>query len=91
MQDFGFPDDTPIQSGLVNKSLESAQKKVEAFYFDTRKQLFEYDQAINVQRNSVYAERRNIFEQKSVRRWLIECAEQSLVDLYNRIKSQLLI
>jgi len=86
MQDFGFPDDTPIQSGLVNKSLESAQKKVEAFYFDTRKQLFEYDQAINVQRNSVYAERRNIFEQKSVRRWLIECAEQSLVDLFNRIK-----
>tara|TARA_B110000003_G_scaffold176204_1_gene175688 strand:+ start:444 stop:3047 length:2604 start_codon:yes stop_codon:yes gene_type:complete len=86
MQDFGFPDDTPIQSGLVNKSLESAQKKVEAFYFDTRKQLFEYDQAINVQRNSVYAERRNIFEQQSVRRWLIECAEQSLIDLYNRLK-----
>ena len=86
MQDFGFPDDTPIQSGLINKSLESAQKKVEAFYFDTRKQLFEYDQAINIQRNSVYAARRNIFEQQTVRRWLIECAEQSLIDLFNRIK-----
>ena len=86
MQDFGFPDDTPIESGLVNNSLESAQKKVEAFYFDTRKQLFEYDQAINIQRNSVYAERRNIFEQTSVRRWLIECAEQSLIDLYNRLQ-----
>ena len=36
MQNVGFQDDTPIQSGLLNKSLESAQKKVEAFYFDTR-------------------------------------------------------
>jgi len=86
MKDIGFPDDTPIQSGLLNKSLESAQKKVESFYFDTRKQLFEYDQAINIQRNSVYAERKRIFEQKTVRKWLVECAEQSLTDLYNRIE-----
>ena len=64
MQNIGFQDDTPIQSGLLNKSLESAQKKVESFYFDTRKQLFEYDQALNIQRNSVYSERRRIFEKK---------------------------
>ena len=42
---------TPLQSGLLNKSLESAQKKVESFYYDSRKQLFEYDQALNAQRN----------------------------------------
>ena len=83
MQNVGFQDDTPIQSGLLNKSLESAQKKVEAFYFDTRKQLFEYDEAINVQRNTVYAERRRIFEQKSVRNWLVNYAERSLDDLFN--------
>jgi preprotein translocase subunit SecA len=41
---------------------------------------------MNIQRNSVYAERRNIFERTSVRRWLIECAEQSLIDLYNRLQ-----
>ena len=35
-----------LQSGLLNKSLESAQKKVESFYYDSRKQLFEYDQAL---------------------------------------------
>ena len=86
MQNIGFEDDTPIQSGLLNKSLESAQKKVEAFYFDTRKQLFEYDQAMNIQRDAVYAERRKIFERKSVRNWLINYAERSLGDLFNKFK-----
>ena len=58
MQNIGFQDDTPIQSSLLNNSLESAQKKVEAYYFDTRKQLFEYDQVLNMQRNGVYSERK---------------------------------
>jgi preprotein translocase subunit SecA len=86
MQTIGFQDDTPIQSGLLDRSLESAQKKVEAFNFDTRKQLFEYDQAINIQRNSIYAERRRIFEQRSVRDWLIDYAERSCNDLFIRFQ-----
>jgi preprotein translocase subunit SecA len=86
MQNIGFQDDTPIQSGLLDKSLESAQKKVESFNFDTRKQLFEYDQAINIQRNNVYTERRCVLEQASVRNWLINYAEQSCNDLFNRFK-----
>ena len=86
MQTIGFQDDTPIQSGLLNRSLESAQKKVEAFNFDTRKQLFEYDQAINIQRNSIYAERRRIFEQTRVRDWLIDYAERSCNDLFTRFQ-----
>ena len=60
MQNIGFQDTTPIQSPLLNQSLESAQQKVEAYYFDTRKQLFEYDQALTMQRNGVYTERRRI-------------------------------
>ena len=86
MQNIGFQDDTPIQSNLLNKSLESAQKKVEAFYFDTRKQLFEYDQAINIQRNLVYAERRGLFNEKDTRKSLVEYAERSLYDLVSRFK-----
>jgi len=82
MQNIGFQDDTPIQSGLLNNSLESAQKKVEAYYFDTRKQLFEYDQALNIQRNGVYAERKRILEQKNLRTWLIDYAERTLDDLF---------
>ena len=86
MQNLGFDDGTPIQSSLLNKSLESAQQKVEAFYYDTRKQLFEYDQALNMQRNGVYAERKRIFEEKNLRNWLIEYAERSLDDLFICLK-----
>lgn len=82
MQNVGFQDDTPIQSSLLNKSLESAQKKVEAYYFDTRKQLFEYDQALNTQRNGVYAERRRILQQDNLRNWVLDYAERSLCDLF---------
>ena len=81
MQNIGFQEDTPIQSPLLNQSLESAQRKVEAYYFDTRKQLFEYDQALTLQRNGVYIERRRILERENVRDWIIEYAERSLYDL----------
>ena len=87
MQNIGFDDSTPIQSPILNNSLESAQKKVEAFYYDTRKQLFEYDQALNMQRNCVYTERRRMFEQQNLRSWLIDYAERSLDDLFICLKS----
>ena len=80
----GFKTDIPIQSPLLDKSLESAQKKVESFYFDTRKQLFEYDEAINIQRNKIYDERRRILETKKVRNCLIDYAERSFADLVNK-------
>ena len=86
MQNIGFDDNAPLQSGLLNKSLESAQKKVEAFYYDSRKQLFEYDQALNAQRNGVYSERRQIFEEESLRNWVLEYAEKSLEDVLMRFK-----
>ena len=86
MQSIGFQDDTPIQSSLLNKSLETAQKKVEAYYFDTRKQLFEYDQALNLQRNGLYAERQRILNQTSLRPLLLDYAERSLYDLFLFLK-----
>lgn len=86
MQNVGFQDNTPIQSPLLTQSLESAQKKVEAYYFDTRKQLFDYDQALNMQRGGVYAERRRILEQENLRNWIIDYAERSLSDLVVSIK-----
>ena len=49
MQNIGLQESVPIQSKFLNQSLESAQKKVEAYYFDIRKNLFEYDQALNTQ------------------------------------------
>ena len=75
-------EDTPIQSPLLNQSLESAQRKVEAYYFDTRKQLFEYDEALNRQRNGVYKERKRILQQKNLRPWIIDYAERTIYDLF---------
>jgi preprotein translocase subunit SecA len=81
MQNIGLQESVPIQSTFLNQSLESAQKKVEAYYFDIRKKLFEYDQALNSQRNGVYIERRRILEIDSLRDWIIEYAERSLYDV----------
>lgn len=87
MQNISFPDDTPIQSPLLNNSLETAQKKVEAYYFDVRKQLFDYDQALTQQRNTIYLERKRILEKENLRDWIIEYGERSLKDILRSFKS----
>ena len=49
-----------LNLSCLNNSLESAQKKVEAYYYDARKQLFDYDEVLNYQRQAIYAERRRV-------------------------------
>ena len=56
----GFDDDVPIEHSLVNKAIEQAQQKVEAYHFDIRKHLVEYDDVVNKHREVIYAERRKI-------------------------------
>ena len=51
-------EDMPIESSLLSSSLDEAQKKVETYFYDIRKNLFEYDQVLNSQREKVYADRR---------------------------------
>lgn len=53
-------DDEAIQHPLVSRALESAQKKIEGFHFDSRKQVLEYDNVLNQQRQSIYLRRRKI-------------------------------
>lgn len=84
MQTMNLSDDIPIQSGLLDRSLESAQKKVEALNYDTRKQLFKYEQPINDQRNGIYAERRRILERQNLTGCIIDYAESSCNDLINK-------
>jgi preprotein translocase subunit SecA len=55
---FGIPEDQPIENGLITRSLESAQTKIEGFHFDARKHVLEYDTVLNEQRRSVYERRR---------------------------------
>ena len=81
MQNIGYQEYAPIQSPLLNQALESAQRKVEAYYFDIRKQMFEYDQVLTLQRNLIYNERRKILESEKVFNWIIEYAEKTFHDL----------
>lgn len=57
MGSFKIPEDEPIQSSLITKALETAQKRIEGFNFDSRKQVLSYDDVLNTQRLSVYRER----------------------------------
>ncbi len=62
MSRLGIDEDTPIQNKAVSKTLESAQKRVEGFNFDTRKNVVQYDNVINRHRKVVYSMRRKILE-----------------------------
>ncbi|MDP2708478.1 MAG: preprotein translocase subunit SecA [bacterium] len=56
------PEDLPIENGMVSRSIESAQQKVEGNNFDIRKHLVEYDDVINKHRETIYKKRREILE-----------------------------
>ncbi len=60
MDRLGVDENTPIQNRAVNKTLESAQKKVEGYNFDARKNVVQYDNVMNRHRKAVYSIRRNI-------------------------------
>jgi preprotein translocase subunit SecA len=57
-----IPEDTPIESGLVSRSLVEAQRKIEGFNFDARKHLLDYDDILNKQRLAIYRKRQEILE-----------------------------
>jgi preprotein translocase subunit SecA len=60
MTRLGVAEDQPIENRLITKSLENAQKKIEGFNFDSRKNILEYDDVLNHQRKIVYERRRKI-------------------------------
>ncbi len=83
MERMGLEDDVAIESRLVSKTIESAQTRVEGFNFDIRKRVVEFDDVINRQRETIYAERdkvlRNVDLAETIEAFLGEEAE-ALVD-----------
>jgi preprotein translocase subunit SecA len=77
----GWPDDEPIESPLLTKALERAQKRVESWHFSIRKQLLEYDDVMNIQRDVIYRERRKILEGVDMRSNITEFMK-NIVDRY---------
>jgi preprotein translocase subunit SecA len=76
-----IPDDSPLESELITKSLDSAQERVEERAYQQRKNLFDYDDVLNKQRNIVYYERRQILESQSVQRNIFAYGEQIITEL----------
>jgi preprotein translocase subunit SecA len=81
MNAFRVEEDMPIESGMLTRSLEGAQKKVETYYYDIRKQVFEYDEVMNNQRRAIYAERRRVLEGQELKELVINYAEQTMDDI----------
>ncbi|ADI64957.1 preprotein translocase subunit SecA [Trichormus azollae] len=83
MNAFQVEEDMPIESGMLTRSLEGAQKKVETYYYDIRKQVFEYDEVMNNQRRAIYAERRRVLEGQDLKEQVIKYAEKTMDDIVN--------
>ena len=67
MSKLGMDDTQPIQSRMVSKAVESAQKRVEGNNFDARKRLLEYDDVLRQQREIIYAQRNEVLESENLR------------------------
>jgi preprotein translocase subunit SecA len=81
MNAFRVEEDMPIESGMLTRSLEGAQKKVETYYYDQRKQVFEYDEVMNNQRKAVYRIRRRVLEGSELKLQVIEFGERTIDDI----------
>ncbi len=72
MEILKIPEGEPIESGMVTKAIQNAQKRVEAQNFQIRKRLLEYDMVMNTQRLTVYSIRRDLLESKGLEEYLRE-------------------
>ncbi len=81
MNAFRVDEDMPIESGMLTRSLESAQKKVETYYYDIRKQVFEYDEVMNNQRKAVYNERLRVLKGNDLKKQVIGYGERTMEEI----------
>ena len=81
----GLGDDIPIENRMISKSIESAQVKVEAYHFDIRKHLVEYDDVVNTHRDIIYGERDKILSGADLKaniQSMVEREIQTTLDYY---------
>lgn len=96
MSGLRVPDDMPIEQKMITRLLESAQKKVEGFHFDTRKHLLQYDDVLNRHREVIYGKRRQILELAAGKKYSEEKKPEetegktSLLDKFDSLKEMIL-
>jgi len=78
MERFGMEENVPIEHPLITRAIENAQKKVEQYHFNIRKQVLEYDDVMNKQREAIYTLRRRILEVKDLKQKVYEMMDQMI-------------
>ncbi|GAC41351.1 preprotein translocase subunit SecA [Paenibacillus popilliae] len=82
MERLGFEEDQPIESKLITRAVESAQKRVEGNNFDLRKVVLQYDDVMNQQREIIYRQRREVLEAENIRQIVMDmikpCIERTV-------------
>ncbi|MEK7453116.1 MAG: preprotein translocase subunit SecA [Patescibacteria group bacterium] len=76
MDTLGVPEDQPIRNPIITRSIESSQKKVEGFNFDSRNHVLQYDEVMNRQREAVYSVRREILKSEDTKVKVLEYINQ---------------
>jgi preprotein translocase subunit SecA len=84
MQSLGMDEGVPIESKLITRQIERAQKQVEARNFEIRKHLLEYDDVMNKQREAIYAIRRELLEGADQKEYIQELANDILLDMIDQ-------
>ncbi len=84
MERLNMPEDEPIEAGIVSRSIESAQRKVEARNFDIRKQLLEYDDVANDQRKVIYQQRNELLESDNMTETSLALRHGVFTDLFRQ-------
>ncbi|MCM1511801.1 MAG: preprotein translocase subunit SecA [Oxalobacter formigenes] len=82
MDKLRLPEGEPIEAGIVNRSIESAQRKVEGRNFDIRKQLLEYDDVANDQRKVIYQQRNELLETEDISGLVTSLRHGVFIDLF---------
>jgi len=81
MGKLGLEDDTPLESKMVTRAIETAQGKVEAYNFDIRKHVVDYDDVMNAQRDMIYTERDQVLAEQSMRDTILTMVEEEIEGL----------
>jgi len=79
----GMSNGVPIENKFVSKAIENAQKQIESQNFSMRKHLLEYDDVMNKQRQSVYAQRRDMLKGKDFKEYINQLTEDIFEDIFN--------
>ena len=80
----GMSEDTPIENRLITKSIGGAQVKVESYHFDIRKNLLDFDDVLNKQREVIYVDRGRTLAGDNLKERIVEMLRQELLDLVGR-------